>query len=174
MSVSGIFNGNFTYSNTQSAENTSQQIQPDFEQLGQALESGNLSAAQEDFATLEQLLPENNSTAAAASNHPMAQAFNRLSQDLKSGNLSAAQQAYANIQQDFQSQAPQKEGHHHHTHPGGSEFSQLFSQLGQALTSGNLSAAQQAFATLQQDFGQWNQNSQAAQSSSTTASTTAS
>jgi hypothetical protein len=170
MSVSGVSTSSFSDSSTQSVENTRQQMQQDFEQLGQDLESGNLSSAQADFATLEKLLPQNNSTS-AAQNDPMAQAFSQLSQDLQSGNLSAAQQAYASIQQDFRSQSAQTEGHHHHQHHsdgGTGNLSQLLGQLGQALESGNLSQAQQTFATLQQDFQRWGQSpSQSSQSSST-------
>jgi len=91
--------------------------------------------------------------------------------------LTAAQQAYANIQQDFQNRTAPTEGHrhHHHHHGGGgsSSFSQLLSQLGQALGSGNLSKAQPVFPTLQQDFEQWGQSdghSQPPQSSSTASS----
>jgi len=181
MSVSGVFSSSFSNTSTESVQNTRQEIQQDFAQLGKDLESGNLSAAQADFATLEQLMPQNNSAAAAESNSPIAQAFNQLSEDLQSGNLTAAQQAYANIQQDFQNRTAPTEGHrHHHQHHGGggaSSLSQLLSQLGQALGSGNLSQAQQVFATLQQDFGQWGQSnghSQPPQSSSTAPSATGS
>jgi len=180
MSVSGVFTTNVADYTTPSVQNERQQIQQDFEQLGQDLQSGNLSAAQADFATLQKLLPQNSSTSATA-NDPVAQAFNQLSQDLQSGNLSAAQQAYANIQQDFQAQSGRMEGHgHHHHHQLDGEagnFSQLLSQLGQALQSGNLSQAQQLFATLQQDFAQWGQNpgqSQPSQSTSTSSSVTGS
>jgi hypothetical protein len=46
-------------------------------------------------------------------------------------------------------------------------LAQLFSDLGQALQSGNLSAAQQAYTTLQQDFQSTSSNS--APTSSSTA-----
>lgn len=164
MSVSGISSSSFSDYNVQSFQNTRQQIQQDFQQLGQDLQSGNLSAAQSDFATLQQLVPQNNSTSAAQSNNPIAQAFNQLAQDLQSGNLSAAQQDFTTIQQDFQRQATQEsqtaqtEGHHHHGGGGDSALSQLFAQLGQALQSGNLSNAQQAFSALQQGFQQFGQS----------------
>lgn len=161
MSVSGVFSSSFSNTSTESVQNTRQEIQQDFAQLGKDLESGNLSAAQADFATLQQLMP-NNSASAAESNSPMAPAFHQLSEDLQSGNLTAAQQAYANIQQDFQNRTAPTEGHRHHNHHhgggGASSLSQLLSQLGMALGSGNLSQAQQVFATLQQDFGQWGQS----------------
>jgi len=168
MSVSGISSSSLFDYNDQSIQNNRQQIQQEFQQLGQDLESGNLSAAQSDFATLQQLMPQNNSAAATQNNNPIAQAFQQLAQDLQSGNLSAAQQDYTTIQQDFQNQVAQAgsqfsqsqgvHGHHHH-HGGGdndeSEIGQLFDQLGQALQSGDLSTAQQVFSTLQQDFQQF-------------------
>jgi hypothetical protein len=180
MSTSGISSSNwFNYSN-QSVQNNFQQFQQEFQQLGQDLQSGNLSAAQQDFVTLQQLGPQSNSTSSPQSNNPIAQQFNQLAQDLQSGNLSAAQQDYANIQQDFQNHAAQGHHHHHHHGGGGSEsnqISQLFSQLGQALQSGNLSSAQQVYATLQQDFQQFGvsggQTSTSSQSSPSTVSVTA-
>jgi len=157
MSVSGISSS--TLYDTESIQNNFQRAQQEFQQLGQDLQSGNLSAAQSDFATLQNLLPQASSTSSQSSS-PIAQAFSQLAKDLQSGNLSAAQQDFTTIQQDFQNQASQAQSQttqrHHHHHGGGesSELSQLFDQLGTALQSGNLSAAQQAFSTLQQQFQQ--------------------
>jgi len=88
--------------------------------------------------------------------------FNQLATDLKAGNTTAAQQDYAKIQQDFQSQhGGQTQTHRHHHHHGGggtgesNSIDQLLSQLGLALQSGNFSTAQQAYASLQQDFQQY-------------------
>lgn len=155
MSVSGISSSNLYEYGEQSIQNNREQLQQEFEQLGQDLESGNLSAAQSDFSTLQQLMPQNTSTTGTQSNNPIAQAFNQLSQDLQSGNLSAAQQDFATIQQDLQNQAAQGAHGHRHHHGSGNDqnqISQLFDQLGQALQSGDLSTAQQLFSTLQQDF----------------------
>jgi hypothetical protein len=82
---------------------------------------------------------------------------------------SAAQKDFATVQQDFQSQATQVGGHHHHHHhvdsgnqnsgnSGGSTIFQVLAQLGRALQGGNLSTAQSAYITLQQDFQQFAQN----------------
>jgi len=147
MSVSGISSSLFNYQNN-NVQNKMQQ----FQQLGEDLQSGNLTAAQSDFATLQQVGSQNSSSATQSSS-PLQQAFNQLAQDLQAGNLSAAQQDYSNIQQDFQNQASQMHGHHHHHHGGdgqNNQISQLFQQLGQALQSGSLSSAQQIFNTLQQ------------------------
>jgi len=164
MSVSGIFSSSFSNYYNPTIQNNMRQFRQEFQQLGQDLQSGNLSAAQQDFASLQQLSPQGSSTSPTESSNPIAQQFNQLAQDLQSGNLSAAQQDYTNIQQDFQNQAGEQNqtqevhhGHHHH-HGGGegsSQISQLFSQLGQELQSSNLSAAQQTYSTLLQDFQQF-------------------
>lgn len=157
MSVSGISSSSFA---NYSAQSVRGQMQQEFQQLGQDLQSGNLSAAQQDFTTLQQLTGQSSSNP-SESNSPIAQEFSQLSQDLQSGNLSGAQQDYAKIQQEFQNQASQTHGHHHH-HGGGDsgkgQISQLLSQLGQDLQSGNLSSAQQAYTSLQQEFQQLNQS----------------
>jgi outer membrane protein assembly factor BamD (BamD/ComL family) len=181
MSVSGISSSSLSNYDSQSVQNQIQQFQQAFQQLGQDLQSGNLSAAQSDFATLQQLRPQSTSTSSSQSNNPVAQAFSQLSQDLQSGNLSAAQRDYATIQQAFQSQATQSQatqGHHHH-HGGSSsgaiEVSQLLDQLGTALQSGDLSTAESTFTTLQQDFQQLTQSNgqTSSQSSSNSISVTA-
>lgn len=173
MSVSGISSSSL-YS-TQNVESNAQQFRQEFQQLGQDLQSGNLSAAQSDFATLQNLGSQN-STASSQSNSPIAQAFSQLAKDLQSGNLSAAQSDFATIQQDFQNQSTQGQtgathGHHHHHHGGGgsSEIGQLLDQLGTALQSGKLSSAQQVYSSLVQQFQQSSQTS-ASQSESTSAS----
>jgi len=151
MSVSGISSSSFLSYSTQDVQSKVKQMQQDFQQLGQDLESGNLSAAQSDFATLQQLTPQKNSSSSAQSNNPIAQAFNQLSQDLQAGNLSGAQQDYSTIQKDFQNQATKTRGHHHHHSESGSEssaISQLFNQLGQALQAGDLTTAQSVFGSL--------------------------
>ncbi|HEX3354257.1 MAG TPA: hypothetical protein VHS34_15660 [Terriglobales bacterium] len=160
MSVAGILSSSLVslFNDNQTIQSKKQTFQQEFQQLGQDLQSGNLSAAQTDFASLQQLGPQ--ATASAQSSSPIGQAFNQLSQDLQSGNVAGAQQDYATIQQDFQKQAAQ--GHHHHHGGGGGNnnaISQLLEQLGQALQSGNLANAQQAYGTLQQDFQQYAQNS---------------
>jgi len=158
MSLSGISTSSlFSYENQNvQSQNKLQQFQQEFQQLGEDLQSGNLSAAQTDFATLQQVGPQGLGNSPSTGS-PVQQAFNQLSQDLQSGNISAAQQDYSNIQQDIQNQAPHAHGHHHHHGGGGeqsemSQISQTFQQLGQALQSGSLSSAQQIYGTLQQEI----------------------
>jgi outer membrane protein assembly factor BamD (BamD/ComL family) len=162
MSVSGISSSSLFDSINQTTQNPLQQFRKEFQQLGQDLQSGNLSAAQSDFVTLRQLRPQSNPTSVAQNNSPIAQAFNQLAQDLKAGNISGAQQDFTQIQQALQNEASQSQGHSHHHH-GGSEsgsgaISQLFQQLGQALQSGDLTTAQQSYNSLLQDLQQFGQS----------------
>jgi|SRR5271156_2001065 len=158
MSVSGISSSSlFDLLESAGPQSQKQQVQQEVQQLGQDLSAGNLSAAQADFATLQKDAPQTTST--SQNSNPIAQTFQQLAQDLQSGNLSGAQQDFSTIQQDLQSQSSGGGGHHHHSHTQDSSASsqqnplaQLFSELGQALQSGNLSAAQQAYTSLSQDF----------------------
>jgi outer membrane protein assembly factor BamD (BamD/ComL family) len=156
MSVTGIGGGLSSALFSQSIQNRIQQFQHGFQQLGQDLQAGNLSAAQSDFTALQQT---GNSTAPTQSNNPALQDFQKLGQDLQSGNLSAAQQDFSNILQDSQASTPQAPRHHHHHHAdnGSNAISQLFGQLGQSLQSGDLASAQQAYSALQHDFQQLGQ-----------------
>jgi outer membrane protein assembly factor BamD (BamD/ComL family) len=157
MSVSGISSSSlFALLGAETTgKSQKQQLHQEIQQLGKDLSEGNLSAAQADFATLQKDAPQATSTT-SQSNNPIAQAFQKLAQDLQSGNLSAAQHDFSTVQQDVQAQA--SGGHHHHSHgqsPSAADQSplaQLFAELGQALQSGNLASAQQAYTTLQQDF----------------------
>jgi Skp family chaperone for outer membrane proteins len=171
MSVSGISSSSYLSQSVQSWQAKAQKIQSEFQQLGQDLQAGSLTQAQSDFSMLSQ-----NVSSPLQSNSALAQAFGALGSALQSGNLSAAQQAYTTLQQDVQ-QAGQ--GHHHHHHHGemnsqttnssGSTLSQLFSSLGSALQSGNLSAAQTAYSTLSQDLQQLSQGAGTAAQLATTA-----
>jgi hypothetical protein len=162
MSVTGISNSLYQ---SGSGQNNVQNIQTEFQQLGQDLQSGNLSGAQQDYATLSANLTDSQQQNSTSAGNPAAQAFSQLGQALQSGNLSGAQQAFATLQQDVQQGTQQAGGaHHHHRHHGGGSganssssqssdtISQDLSALGQALQSNNLSGAQQAFATLTSDI----------------------
>jgi outer membrane protein assembly factor BamD (BamD/ComL family) len=159
MSIAGIASSIFSQlSSLQNNKHT--QVQTEFQQLAQDLQSGNLTGAQADFAALQQNAP----AARTSNSSPLSQAFSALGKDLQAGNLAAAQQDFANIQKDVANvqQAAQQSGqvHHHHHHAAEAQNSstqqnsiaQLFSTLGQDLQSGNLSSAQQAYAALQHDL----------------------
>jgi hypothetical protein len=88
-------------------------IRQAFSQLGNALQSGDLSAAQSAYTTLSQ-------SPAAQGNGPFAQALQQIGQDLQSGDIAGAQKALAALQQ-------QVKGHHHHHHHGGGQPAQAAS-----------------------------------------------
>jgi len=158
MSVSGISSGNlFSYEN-QSQQNNIQQFKQEFEQLGEDLKSGNLSAAQSDFATLQQIGSRASSTSLTQGGNAIAQAIQQLGQDLQSGNLSAAQQDYTTLKQDLTDRAGSMSSHHHHGHGGGG-IGKLLAQLGQALQSGDLESAKSIFSSLQTDLQNYGQPS---------------
>jgi len=179
MPVFGIANNILSQISAFASHGKSQQVQQGFQVLGQDLQSGNLSQAQSDFASLQQLIPgapQNFAvpSVSAAQNNPLATAVSQLAKDLQSGNLSAAQSDLSAVQQDAQ-QVGQQQGaghmHHHHHHQGGdanqssanaNDMSALFGELGQSLQAGNLSAAQQAYASLQQDFQLFNNSASVA------------
>jgi hypothetical protein len=162
MSVTGILSSAAFNIGAQLFQNRTQNAQKvkQFQQLGQDLQSGNLSAAQSDFAKLQEMQPKPLTTSTSQSNSGITQDFNQLATDLKTGNTTTAQQDFAKLQQDFQAQATQGRHHHHHdTDSSGSStaMSQMLGQFDTALQSGNLSAAQQAYASMVQSFQQLNQ-----------------
>jgi hypothetical protein len=112
MSISAI-SSNANLYQTSNTQTISQQRQSYFAQLAQELQSGNLSAAQQDFVNLQQLLTSTtsaNSQTQTSSQSTFATDFAALSQALQSGDLSTAQQDFAKLQQDMQSVGG---GHHH-------------------------------------------------------------
>ncbi len=159
MSISAILG---SMSNTASAI-ASQFQAPQLQRLGQDLMSGNLSGAQSDFATLQQALSQSGTSSPSAStsaSSPVAQAFQQLSTDLTSGNLSAAQKDYSAIQQNLESNLHLH--NHHRVRVAGGDPGQTSGQgsnlqsplqLGQDLSASQLTAAQQAYAALQNALG---------------------
>jgi len=83
-----------------------QQQRQNFNQLSQALQSGNLDAAKQAFSALSAKSP----TAAADANSPLG----KLGQALQSGDVGAAQQAFAAL----------RSGHHHHQNAAASSTPQ--------------------------------------------------
>jgi hypothetical protein len=158
MSISAL-GSNFSNNPISSTWNYRLQNAP-FEQLGQDLTSGNLAAAQSDFANMQQAFSQiTGGSPSTASSNPVAQAFLQLSTDLKSGNLSAAKQDYANIQQDMNARNNWREQSHRITAGGNTNQTsvmQELNQLGQELSAGqlgNVGTAQQTYASLIQSIG---------------------
>jgi hypothetical protein len=126
----------FDSKKSQSSHSRFQQIQNEFEQLGQDLQSGNLTLAKKDFTNLSQDIP----SAQQNNKSPIAKAFGTLGQALRSPSLSAAERASSTV------------------NSTGSRNGSLAGDLGsleQALQSENLLSARTAFATLQKDFEQF-------------------
>src|SRR5258707_12436105 len=95
-----------------------QQVKQGFQLLGQDLQSGNLSQAQSDFASLQQLLPGGQQSSlltpvsSAQSSNPLATALSQLSQHLKSRHVTPAQSDVPTVPQDLQRAGPQRGAAH--------------------------------------------------------------
>ena len=98
-----------------SGQNT---LATDFQTLGQALQSGDLSGAQKAFAQLQQDMQavqgnhhrrrhhKVSANEQGSGQNTLATDFQALGQALQSGDLSGAQKAFAQLQQDFQTYNP--------------------------------------------------------------------
>jgi hypothetical protein len=104
------------------AQNASNQQQSTFQTLSNALSSGNLSAAQTAFASIQQSNQNQSGQQSNQSNSSVNNDIQSLANALNSGNVGSAQQAFAQLQKDMQTQ--QVSGHHHHHHGGGSDNTQ--------------------------------------------------
>ena len=159
MTVSGVSNSNVAQITAQNYQNRLQQVQSGFQQLGADLQAGNVTQAQQDFASLLQV----NSTSNQSGKSQVNQDLNTLGQALQAGNIADAQKAYSTLLQDAQSSQQAYRGHHHHHHHGGgaqqnNPISQAFGSLGSALQSGDLSGAQQAYSSIVQTLQQYGLN----------------
>ncbi len=122
MSITGIASSLLSIlsgsQNNQGQVNGFKQFQSELQQLGQDLQSGNLSAARQDFASLQQDMQQTVPQVAGHHHHfhaagqqngtssqptgSIAQEFSLLAQSLRGGNLQGAQQAFATLQNDLQ------------------------------------------------------------------------
>jgi len=181
-SISSVTDPYQTYQTT-NGQNNFAQFRKDFQAIGSALQSGDLTGAEKAFTDLQQLMP-NSSTSNQTQNaqqNPFATDMNALSSALSgTGNLNDAQAAYAKLQQDMQSVQGHHHHHHHHKASSTSQSSDQnplttdFQTLAQALQSGDLSGAQTAFAQLQQDFQTYNPSGQVTTESGGSTSSTSS
>jgi hypothetical protein len=91
----------------------------DFKSLATALQSNDLSSAQQAFASLQkdmQSASGANGQSQSKSANPVSQDFQNLQNALQSGDLSGAQQAFAALKQNFHSART-----HHHHHASGAK-----------------------------------------------------
>jgi hypothetical protein len=137
------------YANSANSQSSGSQqdFWTDFQQLGQALQTNNLSAAQQAFASLSQL-PGVQSAIQNNPNSPITQELSQIGSALQSGNLGSAQQAFATLQQQIASAAtssnvPKVGGHHHHHHGGGNNqaSSTASTSTSDSSSTGNLLAS---------------------------------
>ena len=145
-----------TFSPLANVQSKIKAVNSEFQQLGSDLTTGDLTKAQTDFVALSQSFVAGQQ----ASNLSAAQAFTTLGQSLQSGDLSSAQQSFAKtwpgaFGPNVLSNLPLPQGSSQAMVNGMNNaiMSDLV-QLGRTLQAGNLSAAQQAFTTLQQDWQQ--------------------
>jgi hypothetical protein len=149
--------------------NPFRQIKQDFNQVASALQSGNLSDAQSAYASIQQLLSarqnSSNSNTGSTGSNTFQTDFATLGQALQSGDLTQAQSAFSQLKSDFQAGrqsttgggAPpwlQQQDEYVSSASQGQnpveEALEDYTQLANALQSGNLSDAQSAYASLQQ------------------------
>jgi hypothetical protein len=121
MSISSITSSPFPYQlSPTTLQNSRQQWQQDFQSLGKALQSGDLSGAQEAFQALQQLrsnapmLQTGQTGQAKSSSNPLSADVSALGSALQSGDLSGAQAAFSKLQQDMQALGATHHRHHHH------------------------------------------------------------
>jgi hypothetical protein len=142
----------------QELQSFSQQRAADVQQLGKDLTAGNLANAQQDYTTLQTLGqsgPSANGDVFGSSQRE--QDLNAIGRALKAGNLSDAQQAFAQLQSTYHSNASAASTST--SSSASSIYQQLqayrqqrsadVQQLGQDLTAGNITNAQQDYNALQ-------------------------
>jgi hypothetical protein len=116
MSVSAISASN-ALTQASTLQNLNQQQKTEFQQLTQALQSGNLSSAQQAFGALT-----GSTTTSGLQSVLLTQDLNKLGSALQCGNLSNARQAYSSVQQNLQNSTPMAAHHHRPHHEGGSRL----------------------------------------------------
>ncbi|HTB84291.1 MAG TPA: hypothetical protein VK742_11605 [Candidatus Sulfotelmatobacter sp.] len=113
-SISSVSSSSPAYQNY-NAGNVQQTVQ-DFQAIGNALQSSDVSSAQSALTTFQQALATNTNSQSATiqpfgKNSQANTDFQSLVSSLQSGNLNNAQQAYTSLQKDLK---PAHQGHHHH------------------------------------------------------------
>jgi hypothetical protein len=109
-SISSVSSGTDIFQSAVQPNN--KQIKNDFKALATALQSGNLSDAQQAYATLQKDAPNlfnsnSSSSQAGAQNNPLA----AIGTALQAGDITSAQTAFSTLQQ-----SQKTGGHHHHHH----------------------------------------------------------
>ena len=137
MSVSANSSGN-VLNQANSLQNASQQQRNEFQQLTQALQSGNLTNAQQAFGALT-----SSATSSGLLSVQLTQDLSKLGSALQSNNLTGARNAYSSVQQDLHNSNP-RTAHHHHPHGGGGGSQFLTSGFPDSTSNPGSSAASQS------------------------------
>jgi soluble cytochrome b562 len=104
MAVSGVSSS--SNNNYQSSPLTD--LRQAFQQMAKAINSGDLTGAQQAYTTLAQM-QDGGSGVPTDTSSPFAQALNQIGQALQNGDINGAQQALSSLSQ-------QTHAHHHHHH----------------------------------------------------------
>lgn len=113
MSVSAISSSN-PLNQANMLQSATQQPGTQFQQLTQALQTGNLSNAQQLFGALN-----SNAANSGLLSTQMKQDLSKLGSALQSGNLTSARQAYSSVQQNLDSSNHMAAHHNRPVHGGG-------------------------------------------------------
>jgi hypothetical protein len=133
-------------------------IQNDFTTLGQDIQAGNVTTTQSAFTQFQSDLQAAAQPASATTTPTLTPAqqvqqdYAQLESALQSGNLSGAQSAFAALQQALQTQTGSTTSSTSTSGNGNDPIANALNNLGQALSSGNLSQAQSWFSQLQDDI----------------------
>jgi len=115
VNVTGVSNASTP--NQNGVQSGFKQLVQNFKALESALQSNDLSSAQQAFAAFQQdiqnLTQETQPAQALGQNTQLGKDFQALQSALQSNNLTAAKQAFATLQQDMQTT---RAGHAHHAH----------------------------------------------------------
>jgi hypothetical protein len=119
-SISGVSSATTPYYQTTNQSGSGQLVQ-NFNDIGTALQSGDLSAAQSALTTFQQSLQGEAQTTASQPFGKNSQAntdYQSLTSSLQSGDLASAQKTFTSLQKDLKptqtTQAAHKGCHHHH------------------------------------------------------------
>jgi outer membrane protein assembly factor BamD (BamD/ComL family) len=119
-------------------------VQTDFATLGQDLQAGNLTQSQTAFSELQSAIQ----TATESPAQQVQQDYTQLASALQNGNLASAQSAFSALTQALQTQSGTNASSTATSTNSNDPIANDLNALGQALTSGNLTQAQSAFAQL--------------------------
>ena len=132
MSVSSISSNISQYQ--ANVQNIYQREQQNISNLGNALQSGNLSSAQQAFSAFEQILNSGQTgnqaqntplTPVTTSNNPVSADLTVLGNALQSQNTTSAQTAFNQVLQDLEGTQNTLKGHHHNHHHYNNVISQI-------------------------------------------------